>query len=76
MPRSSPRSRSAWKSCKSSIIHHPPHHPHPSSTISRGYIVSPFGQDGFAILPAPLVLESLRGIVGDEGVPGDLEPDV
>eukprot|EP01031_Cornospumella_fuschlensis_P032060 gene32060-38769_t len=45
-----------------------------------GYVVSPFGQDGFAILPAALVLKGLQdasGLSGDvDGVPGDHEHDV
>eukprot|EP01031_Cornospumella_fuschlensis_P032727 gene32727-39565_t len=45
-----------------------------------GYVVSPFGQDGFAILPAALVLKGLQdagGLGGDaDGVPGDREHDV
>lgn len=42
----------------------------------RGYVVSPFGQDGFAILPAQKVLESIQALDPAHGIPGDLEPDV
>eukprot|EP01039_Chlorochromonas_danica_P007692 gene7692-8499_t len=43
---------------------------------SLGYVVSPFGQDGFAILPAQKVLESIQSLDPAHGIPGDLEPDV
>jgi hypothetical protein len=48
---------------------------YPIYSIYRGYVVSPFGQDGFAILPAAKILESLQLLDPSHGLPGDLEPD-
>jgi hypothetical protein len=36
----------------------------------RGYVVSPFGQDGFALLKADKILESIGGTKGSGGGSG------
>lgn len=41
--------------------------------VYRGYAVTPFGQDGFAILHADQVLQSIQEGLG---VPMEEEPDV
>lgn len=42
---------------------------------SLGYIVSPYGQDGFAILPRQKILESIHDVAPEQGMPGDTELD-
>jgi hypothetical protein len=40
--------------------------------LFRGYVVTPFGQDGFALLKSEIVLDS----ISQSNIPMEEEPDV